>query len=77
MGLFVTDQGKRSDLQERLAAELREKAARTSDVETDLPDGVTDSHYVKNYEEASRHAWVWVVVAIVVVGVIIALAVLL
>lgn len=52
MALYLRDQGKRSELQERIAAELREKIASQSDtVNPDLPDGVEDSAYVKDFEK--------------------------
>jgi hypothetical protein len=63
MGIFVTDQGKRSELQERLAAELRAKIANQDDSgktgKSDLrlpdsPDGVDDSAYVKDFEKKFR-----------------------
>jgi hypothetical protein len=57
VALFVTDTGKRSELQERLAAELREKMARTSEdggeklIVDESPDLVEGSAYVKNFEK--------------------------
>lgn len=76
MALFMTDPGKKSELQERLAAELREKAARTSQAEADQPDGVEDSAYVKNYKQTTSLAWLWAVIAVIIVGVIVATAII-
>lgn len=57
-------------MQERIAAELQEKARqRAKDAE--LPDGVSDSHYIKGTKQTSSLAWVWVVVGFIVVGLII------
>ena len=75
MALFVNDTGKRSELQEKLAAELREKMARTSEgdgeskLTEDLPDHVEDSAYVKGYEKSKPIPRV-VIVAIVIVAIL-------
>ncbi|GHU07264.1 hypothetical protein FACS189431_1520 [Alphaproteobacteria bacterium] len=59
MALFVTDTGKRSELQERLAAELREKMARAGEgggepsIVDESPDLVEDSSYIKDFEKKS------------------------
>lgn len=54
----MKDQGQRSQLQERLAAELREKIAKEQGAgptpEPDMPDLVKDSAYVKDYEKKFR-----------------------
>jgi hypothetical protein len=81
MGLFVTDSGKRSELQERLTAELREKAARQSDLVAaeapETPDGVEDSEYIKGYKKTTGLAWAWVAILVgVVVAVIVAIIML-
>jgi multisubunit Na+/H+ antiporter MnhC subunit len=53
MGLYITDQGKRSKLQERVAAELRQKMSETEQtVEPEMPDGVEDSRYIKDYQKS-------------------------
>ena len=80
------DQGKRSELQNRIAAELREKMAQEADdsggpakpVE-DLPDHVEDSAYLKTYKKSKpipRQVIILIVAAVVCVicGLIIALA---
>lgn len=55
MSIIVKDQGQRSQLQERLAAELREKIAKTQGAgpapKPDTPDLVKDSAYMKDYEK--------------------------
>jgi hypothetical protein len=57
MGILVQDNGKRSELQERVTSELREKAQRTSQKE-DI-DLVEDSAYTKNLTKTGRFSWVW------------------
>ncbi|MDR2524232.1 MAG: hypothetical protein LBC95_01670 [Candidatus Nomurabacteria bacterium] len=74
MGLFIQNQGKRSDLQERVAAELREKLARDdAPAPPEAPDGVDDSNYVRDYEKSSPLPR-GVIVGIVA-GVIVAIAI--
>lgn len=72
MALFVNQESNRSKLQERLAAELSEKAKkRAQDEAANLPDGVTDSNYLKDTKQTTGLAWVWAVLAVVAIGVII------
>ena len=72
MALFLNQDGNRSPLQERLATELQEKARKKA-AEAELPDGVTDSQYIKGTKETTTLAWVWVVIGLAVIGLIIAL----
>lgn len=68
MGLFVEQNGHRTKLQERLAAELSEKAKKKAqDGDAHLPDGVDDSRYMEETKRTTSLAWVWIV--IVVLGV--------
>lgn len=72
MALFVKQNDTRSELQERLAAELREKAKKRAEMDALVaPDGVNDSNYLKNTKQTTSLAWLWVVVAIAFVGVFI------
>lgn len=75
MALFLKQDGNRSPLQERLAAELQEKA-RQKAAEHDLPDGVDDSQYIKGTKETTKLAWVWLIIGVAVVGLIIALIII-
>lgn len=58
MGIVVNDQGGRSELQERLAAELKEKIAKQQGAgptpEPDTPDLVKDSAYIEDYKKKYR-----------------------
>ncbi len=67
MGLFIRQQENRSQLQERLAADLREKAKQQTDL-TATPDQTKDSRYVKDTEQTSPHAWIGIVVVIVAIA---------
>ncbi len=72
MALFVNQESNRSKLQERLAAELSEKAKkRAQDEAANLPDGVTDSNYLKNTKQTTSLAWVWALLGFAAIGVII------
>lgn len=62
MALFVRQDQERSKLQERLAAELQEKARARAETDTTPPDGVEDSSYIKDTKQTTTLAWVWIVV---------------
>lgn len=64
MALFINQDDKRSELQSRLAAELREKAKQRSDL-MDRPDGIIDSQYIKDTKTTTSLAWVWILTIIV------------
>ena len=73
MGLFIRQNDNRSQLQERLAAELREKA-RARAAGSDPVDLTENSNYLKNTETTSSRAWIWFVVLGVLMSVVILLA---
>lgn len=62
MALFIRQDENRSKLQERLAAELREKAKARA--ETEAPDGVSDSQYLKGTKQTTSLASVWIAIII-------------
>jgi preprotein translocase subunit SecF len=68
MGLFVQQNSNRTKLQERLAAELKEKAKKKAELENQLPDGVDDSAYVEGTKSTTSLAWVWILIVIAAVG---------
>lgn len=71
MGLFVNQNDQRSELQERIAAELREKAKASSLQEKASLDGVEDVRYLENTKQTTTLAPAWIIIAImaaVVVG---------
>ena len=70
MGLYVKQSDTRSQLQEKLAQELQDRA-REKAKQADLPDGVDDSAYIEGTSFTSKHGWVWIVIiAVVVIGAI-------
>ena len=63
MALYVNKDQKRSELQERLDAELRAKmTARSKQESHDRPDGVEDSAYIKGTKQTSSIAWMWLAI---------------
>jgi hypothetical protein len=77
MSLFINQNSNRSKLQERLAAELQEKAKRKAQAgEVGRPDGVADSAYLKDTKQTSSTAWIWIVVILLLVGSVIYFAIL-
>lgn len=74
MALFIKQNDTRSQLQERLAAELQEKARRNA-AKADVPDGVSDSAYVKDTKQTTSLAWLWIIISIVAISLVIWLVV--
>jgi len=75
MALFIRQDEQRSELQNRLATELQDRAKERAKL-TDRPDGVDDSQYIKGTEKTSSLAWVWVVIILLAIGIIVWLTVL-
>lgn len=71
MGLYINQKNSRSELQERLAAELRDKAKKRAELEDqERPDGVDDSQFIKNTKQTTSLAWVWLLIAIASIALI-------
>lgn len=70
MGLYVKQSDTRSQLQEKLAAELQEKA-RAKAKEADMPDGVDDSAYIEGTKRTTSLAWVWALIFLAFIGIVI------
>jgi hypothetical protein len=64
MALFVKQSEDRTELQQRLAAELREKAKQRAAREDDRPDGIEDSEFLRNTKRTTSLAWVWVLIVL-------------
>lgn len=69
MSLYLQQRDTRSDLQDKIAKELQEKAKKKA-LETDRPDGVTDSAYIKGTKQTTSLAWVWVVIGIAIIAIV-------
>jgi hypothetical protein len=68
MALFVRQDENRSELQQRLATELQDRARKKAE-EAELPDGVTDSQYIKGTKEGSSLLWAWILIGFLAVAV--------
>lgn len=70
MGLYINQQNSRTKLQEKVAAELRAKAAQVQSVEGEMPDGVEDSAYLRGTRQSgsfSRKWFLFILLAVVLV----------
>lgn len=70
MGLFVDQRNQRTELQEKIASEIREKAKKTAS-SGDAFDGVEDVGYLDGTKQTTTLAWAWIIIIImaaVVVG---------
>jgi hypothetical protein len=65
MALFVRQNEERSELQQRLAAELREKAKKRAESDAVRPDGIEDSNYLEGTKTTTSLAGVWIAIVIV------------
>ena len=70
MALFVRQDENRSELQQRLATELQDRARKKAE-EAELPDGITDSQFIKGTKETTNLLGVWLVVGALAIGAII------
>ncbi len=69
MALFVNQNSNRSKLQEKLAAELQQKAKqKAATADPKAPDGLEDSAYLEGTKQTTSLAWVWAVIAIAAVA---------
>lgn len=69
MGLYLKRNDTRSELQERLAAELQEKQKKKLDIDPEKSrmDGVEDMRFVKGTKQTTSLAWVWMLIGLAVV----------
>lgn len=69
MGLYVRKDQQRSKLQERIAADLQQKAKAKQQIDTPPPmDGVEDSNYMTGTKTSSSLLGVWLLLLAIVVG---------
>lgn len=66
MGLFVNQQDRRSELQERIAADLREKAKRDKLREDAAIDGVEDVKFIEGTKQTTSLAWAWLLIVLLI-----------
>lgn len=70
MALFVRQDENRSELQQRLATELQDRA-REKAKRVDQPDGVDDSEFIKGTKQTTSLAWAWLVIGLFTIGLVI------
>lgn len=70
MSLYLKQNESRSQLQEKLAKELQERAKQKAKPQ-EHPDGVMDSEYLKRTKETTSLAWVWVLIALAAIVLVI------
>ena len=75
MGIFVSQDDDRSELQTRLATELQDRAKQRAKL-ADRPDGVDDSQFIKGTQKTSSLAWVRILIIVFAIGISIWLIVL-
>ena len=68
MSLYMKQNETQSELQKRIAAELQDKAKKKA-FETDRPDGVDDSAYIKDTKQTTSLAWAWILILAAIVGI--------
>ena len=66
MGLYMKQSESRSQLQDKLAKELQERAREKAKT-LERPDGVTDSAYLRGTTQTTRLAWVWILGGLAIV----------
>jgi hypothetical protein len=70
MSLYLKQSDTRSDLQDKLAKELQDRAKKKA-LETERPDGVTDSAYLRDTKGTTSLAWVWALIGLAGVALVI------
>jgi hypothetical protein len=74
MGRYIEQTESRSELQQRIAADLRAKAAAKAKQEgaevapANGPDGVEDSAYIKGTKATTTLAPVWLLIFLAIIG---------
>ena len=66
MGIVVTKKDDKSELNQRITADLRARAMATSDASA--PDLVEDSDYAGELKKTSRFGWVWIVLIVLAIA---------
>lgn len=71
MGLFLNQQDKRSELQERIAADLRAKAMKTELSDKPDFDGSKDIKYLDDLEQSKPVRWAWILIIVAGVTIVV------
>ena len=72
MALFIRQDEERSQLQERIAAELRERNKAKTDFDVTPPDGIEDTQFLQGTKKTTSLGWLWLlVIGLVFVAIIV------
>ena len=71
MGMYLKQSESRSELQQRIAAELKAKAEQKAKIESTPPDTIEDSAYIQGTKQTTTLAPVWLLIFIAAVVVFI------
>ncbi|HTK39651.1 MAG TPA: hypothetical protein VL362_02190 [Patescibacteria group bacterium] len=69
MGQYLNQRDNRTELQQKLDAQLRAKAAEKLKNEGERPDGIDDSAYIEGTKVTTGLDWAWLIIAVLVVAV--------
>lgn len=72
MALFIRQNENQSKLQQKLVAELQEKARKRAQDDGTLPSDVEDTSYLKDTKKTTSLAWLWVILIVFAIGLFIA-----
>jgi hypothetical protein len=78
MAIIFHNTAEKSELQQRITAELREKQARKSKTDGQFETPKYDSEaseYLKNTKQTTSLAWAWALIAAALVGIIIVIVI--
>ena len=68
MGIILSKEDEKDAISKRINADLREKAAKAQEIDEKDVDFAEDSDYVENYKKTGRYAWIWIIVAVLMVA---------
>jgi hypothetical protein len=63
MGILVNQKDQRTELQEKIAADLRAKIGQTVGA-GDERDDIADSKYMEGTKQTTTLAWAWILIAV-------------
>ena len=69
MGILVNQKDQRTELQEKIAADLRAKIGQTVGA-GDERDEIADSKYMEGTKQTTTLAWAWILIAVMAAGVV-------
>ena len=67
MGILVNQKDQRTELQEKIAADLRAKIGQTVGA-GDERDEIADSKYMEGTKQTTTLAWAWILIAVMGAG---------